>query len=109
MTRVFVYPVSLDTQVAVRPESLFFAPVDDDWLKPRIVEVEAIEDRREEGDHFDQIAFTVRSNDPAYDGQAFDVLIPVLLRDNDTAGVLVSETRLTLVESDWAPCSRAIA
>jgi hypothetical protein len=97
---VFVYPVSLDTQVAVRPESLFFAPVDDDWLKPRIFEVEAIEDRREEGDHFDQIAFTVRSNDPAYDGQAWDVLIPVLLRDNDTAGVLVSETRLTLVESD---------
>lgn len=97
---VFVYPTSLGDQVLVRPESLFFAPVDDNWLNPRIFEIEAIEDEVEEGFHSDQIGFTVRSADAVYDGQAFDVFLPVLLNDNDTAAVRVTETTLTLVESD---------
>ena len=97
---VFVYPASLDSQVLFRPDSIFFAPVDDDWLWPRSFEVEAIEDDLEEGTHSEQVSFTVRSADLAYDGQAFDLYIPVVLTDNDLAGVAVSETLLTLVESD---------
>jgi len=97
---VFVTPVSRDTQLVFRPDSIFFAPVDDDWLKPRTITVQTIDDQVEEGIQEDDLSFVIRSADPAYDGQAFDVLIPVIITDNDLAAVAVSETLLTLVESD---------
>ena len=97
---VFVYPASGNSQVFFRPDSLVFAPVDDDWLNPRTIAVEAFEDQVEEGEHSDLVNFEVRSHDPDYHGQAFDLFIPVVLADNDLAGVAVSETLLTLVESD---------
>jgi hypothetical protein len=102
---VFVYPASRDSQIFFRPDSIFFAPVDDDWLPERVIEVQAFNDDVREGDHVDEISFVVRSGDPAYDGQGLDVLIPVFVTDNDIAGVAVSETLLTLVESSMGAVS----
>ncbi len=97
---VFIYPVSRDSQVAWRPDSLVFAPVDDDWLRPRTLTVVVLPDQVEEGPHEDALSFLVRSADARYDGQGPDQIIPILIGDNDTAGVAVSDTLLTLVESD---------
>jgi len=99
---IFVVPVSRDSQIFFRPDSVFFAPVDDDWLRPRVITVEAREDAVDEGEHLDAVDFQVRSRDEVYAGQAAGISIPVVLADNDHAGVAVSETLLTLVESDQA-------
>ena len=97
---VFVFPVSRDSQVSWRPDSLVFAPVDDDWLRPRTLTVVVLPDRVEEGPHADELSFLVRSGDERYDGQGPDLTVPILIADNDVAGVAVSETLLTLVESE---------
>jgi hypothetical protein len=97
---VFVHPACRDSQLDFWPDSIFFAPVDNDWLQPRLITVRALEDDVDEGPHTDELTFTVRSRDPAYDGQGLDLAIPVILADNDLAAVAVSETLLTLVESD---------
>jgi hypothetical protein len=97
---VFVFPVSRDSQVSWRPDSLIFAPVDDDWLRPRTLTVVVLPDQVDEGLHADELGFLLRSNDSDYDGLGGDLAIPVVITDNDFAGVALSETLLTLVESE---------
>lgn len=86
-------------QIRVEPDTLIFPPVDDEWASVRTIEVWAIDDEIAEGPHTDALTLTVMSNDAAYDGQGGAALIPVVIADDDGAGVALSETVLTLVES----------
>jgi|GEM_PF-5509989 len=97
---VFVYLAPADSQVTVEPSVLVFAPVDDEWLDTRSVTVLAVDDSVDEGPHTDQVTVRVESTDPAYEAFDTGLPIPVAVTDNDLAGVLISETYLTLVESD---------
>jgi Calx-beta domain len=86
-------------QVHVEPDTLFFPPVDDEWAAVRTIKVWATNDEIAEGPHADALTLTVVSSDAAYDGQGGAALVPVVIGDDDGAGVAISETLLTLVES----------
>lgn len=88
-----------DEQLAIEPDSLVLPPIDDDWSGVRTISVRALDDRRQEGPHTDVIDVLVFSRDEAYRGQGGEGLVPVLITDDDLAGVAVSETLLTVVES----------
>ncbi len=96
---VWVYVTADDSQVVADPDTLFFAPIDDDWTLPQTVTVSALDDEVDEGIHQDAISVRVGSNDAVYNDQGGAGLVPVLITDNDLAGVHVTETALTLVES----------
>lgn len=88
-----------DEQLTIDPDSLVLAPVDDDWAGVRAISVRALDDRRQEGPHTDAVDVLAFSRDLAYDGQGGEALVPILITDDDLAGVAVSETLLTVVES----------
>ncbi len=96
MVRIF----SADDQVSLSPDTLIFVPVDDSWAEPRIVSVEAVDDDIREGIHADSVTILSHSLDAAYTGQTGEGAVPVVVADNDTIGVLISESSLTLVESE---------
>jgi hypothetical protein len=96
MVRIF----SANNQIQLSPDTLTFVPVDDSWAEPQTISVEAVDDDIREGDHVDAVTILSLSLDTAYADQTGEGAVPVLIADNDTIGVLISETSLTLVESD---------
>ncbi|MBU8869608.1 MAG: hypothetical protein KOO60_01920 [Gemmatimonadales bacterium] len=86
-------------QVQIDPDTLVFPPVDDEWAAECEINVRAMDDNVQEGPHEDALTIVVTSNDKAYEGQGGVAIVPVLIGDNDCAGVTVSDTLLTLVES----------
>lgn len=97
---VRVLMLSADEQVSVSPETLLFVPIDDQWSYPQPVTVSAVDDAVREGEHHDSVAILTRSRDGAYNQQTGEGVVPVVIADNDSVGVLISESSLTLVESD---------
>ncbi len=97
---VRVHLFSANDQITMSPDTLIFVPVDDQWAHPLTVTVEAVDDNISEGDHEDIITMLSLSVDPAYTNQTGEAAIPVLIADNDSVGVLISESSLTLVESE---------
>ncbi len=96
MIRVF----TANSQVTLTPDTLIFVPVDDSWAEPRIISVEAVDDDIREGTHQDVLTILSQSLDSAYTSQTGEGPVPVIIADNDTIGVLISESNLTLVESE---------
>ena len=86
-------------QIEADPDTVLFVPVDDDWARPRTVSVRAADDRIAEGPHTSAVTVLAVSRDADYDGQGGAGAVPVTIADNDLAGVDVSESSLTLVES----------
>ncbi len=91
---------SAQNQTWAHPDTLVFPPVDDDWARRLSTEIYAVDDRIAEGPHADAMSVVAYSRDPDYDGQGGPDALPVLLSDDDTPGVAVSETLLTLIESE---------
>jgi hypothetical protein len=84
------YHAQIDT-----PTTLTFTVAD--WNVPQTITLSAIDDELMEGDHSDTLAFVVTSADSDYE-QFVISDVPVAITDNDTAGVTVSESSITLVE-----------
>ena len=97
---VLVYIFSTNNQITMVPDTLVFAPVDDQWAEIQPVSIEAIDDDILEGIHDDFITIISHSADSAYAHQTGEGAVPVLIADNDSVGVIISETSLTLVESE---------
>lgn len=91
---------SATDQVILSPDLLTFVPVDDNWAQPQIINVEALDDAVHEGLHNDSLTILTESLDTAYANQTGEGPVPVLIADNDTIGVIISESSLTLVESE---------
>ena len=89
-------------QIAVTPSEAVFAPVDDDWTRIQSLAVSAVNDDVDEDDTLDALTVTAVSGDGDYDGQGGADWVPVRVTDNDGAGVYISESALTLVESEDA-------
>lgn len=96
--RILILPAGEELTVA--PETLLFVPVDDEWSYPQTVVVSAIDDPDQEGLHHDAVTILAESTDDRYDLQSGEGPVAVAVADNDSAGVLISESSLTLVESD---------
>lgn len=88
-----------NAQIEADPDTVIFVPVDDDWTLPRVVAVSAADDLIDEGPHESTVSVLAVTTDPGYDGQGGEGVVPVAITDNDRAGVHVTETSLTLVES----------
>lgn len=88
-----------NAQIEAEPDTVLFVPIDDDWTIPRVVAVSAADDLIDEGLHEATVSVLAVSADADYDGQGGAGMVPVTITDNDHAGVQVSETDLTLVES----------
>ncbi len=91
---------SANDQVLLSPDLLTFVPVDDSWAAPQTINVSAVDDEIHEGPHDDAITILSESLDPPYANQTGEGAVPVMIADNDTIGVLITETSLTLVESE---------
>lgn len=96
---VFVHLEAVGGQAVAEPATLVFPPVDDDWEPARTATITAIDDLVDEGAQQDALTVLVESRDTVYDGQGGPGLVPLAITDNDRAGVVVSETRLDIVES----------
>lgn len=96
---VRVVVTSADSQIVADPDTVLFIPVDDDWSLPQVITVRAVDDLVAEGAHLDAVSLLVVSGDPVYNNQGGTDVVPVFITDNDLAGVHVTETALTLVES----------
>ncbi len=78
------------TQVSAAPAPLTFTP--GNWNQVQTVTVTAIDDAIDEADpHAGHVAFALSSVDPVYNGLPASAL-SVQVGDNDTAGVIVSES-----------------
>lgn len=97
---VFVDVRSDNLQVTLTPPQLQFVPIDDAWAEAKLITVTAIDDDLDEGLHTDHLSVFTHSTDRRYEGQGGPALIPVVVTDNDLAGVSISESSLTLVESE---------
>ncbi len=86
-------------QAVAEPAVLVFPPVDDEWARARTATISAVDDLLQEGTQADALTVLARSNDAAFDGQGGVGLVPLVIADNDNAGVIVSETSLHLIES----------
>lgn len=86
-------------QAVADPAELVFVPIDDDWARPRTASISAVDDLVEEGPHQDALTVLAVSRDTAFDGQGGPGLVPLQITDDDLAGVAISETLLSLVES----------
>jgi len=97
---VVVHVFSNNDQVVLTPDILTFVPVDDSWAEPRNISVAAVDDAIREGDHDDFVTILSQSPDASYTNQTGSGAVPVLIADNDTIGIVISESSLTLVESE---------
>jgi hypothetical protein len=80
--------------VTVQPATLTFTP--DNWHQPQTVVVTALDDNIDEGDRqVTLLSHSVRSADPAYHGLSVPTLAVTIL-DDDSAGVLITPTLLTV-------------
>jgi hypothetical protein len=96
---VLVLVAAGNAQVSATPETLIFVPLDDDWTLPRLVTVRAADDLIDEGPHTSTVAVLAVSRDADYNGQQGTGVVPLVIADNDRAGVRISESALTVVES----------
>ncbi len=96
---VRIVVTSPDSQLVVEPDTVVFVPVDDDWARPRAVTLLAADDWVDEGPHTAAVSVMAISADADYDGQGGAEMVPAAITDNDRAGVHVTETALTVVES----------
>ncbi|MCW2972951.1 MAG: hypothetical protein JWN72_1224, partial [Thermoleophilia bacterium] len=91
-----VIQLTPDAQIGlVTPGTLTFTPTN--WNVPKTVTVKAIDDFIAEGTHHGFLKQVAVSGDPLYDGFPLDD-VDVRITDNETAGVRLSKTRLTLAE-----------
>ncbi|MCP4290307.1 MAG: hypothetical protein GY780_00555 [bacterium] len=97
---VWVYAFETNSQVILDPDTLIFVPVDDSWAAPQAVTVQAIDDAISEGLHEDIVTVVSYSRDSEYGNQSGEGPVVVAIADNDSVAVLISETSLTLVESE---------
>jgi hypothetical protein len=80
--------------VTVQPATLTFTP--DNWHQPQTVVVTALDDDIDAGDqHVTQLSHSAVSADPAYHGLSVPTLAVTIL-DDDSAGVLITPTLLTV-------------
>ncbi|MBW3670684.1 MAG: fibronectin type III domain-containing protein, partial [Acidobacteria bacterium] len=86
-----------DTEGRVDPGSLSFTSVN--WAQPQTVTVFAVDDDVVDGDQTYQITLSATSGDPDYDGIAIPP-IEVSNRDDDRAGITVSQTGGTTVTTE---------
>jgi hypothetical protein len=86
-------------QAVAEPSVLVFPPVDDEWARARTATISAVDDLLQEGEQVDALTVLANSRDDAFDGQGGVGLVPLVIADNDNAGVIVSETDLHLIES----------
>jgi hypothetical protein len=96
---VFVELAAVGGQALAEPAVLVFPPVDLEWAQPLTATVTALDDRWEEGLQHDALTVLAVSRDADYDGQGGVGLVPLVIADDDLAGVAVSETYLDLVEA----------
>jgi Ca2+-binding RTX toxin-like protein len=83
--------ITADSQVTVSVTSLVFTP--GNFATPQNVTVTAVNDTAAEGPHTGTITHSATSTDPAYSGAAFAISSVIAqIIDNDTPGVLVTET-----------------
>jgi hypothetical protein len=71
----------------------------DDWDNARDITVTAIDDEVAEGTHESKISHSASSLDPTYSDLG-PIHVTVTIEDNDTAGIVVSPTSLTVAEPD---------
>jgi hypothetical protein len=90
-----VVNIAGDAQISVSPASLTFTP--QNWDTPQTVTVSAVDDSVIEGAHTAVITHSVVSADTGYNGLAV-ADVSVSIEDNDTAGVVFSETSVNVTE-----------
>ncbi len=97
---------TLDGQVTVvdnaQPLRTYIEFTDANWSVPQTVRVEAVDDFMDEDDDEDRIFHTVTSDDARFDGFS---LAPLAVRivDNDTAGLIITETDGSTVVGGGSP------
>ncbi len=96
---VFVELAADGGQAVAEPATLVFAPDDDEWSRPRTAVVTAVDDDLDEGAHVDALTVLAVSRDADYDGQGGPALVPLVVTDNDRAGVAASASFIELVEA----------
>jgi len=80
----------------ITPEPITFTP--DNWDQAQTVTIAAIDDEVFEGEHTGLLTQTISSNDTNFDG--IEVApITVAIADNDSAGLLLSKTDVTVSEA----------
>jgi hypothetical protein len=84
-----------ESEATVEPASLTFTA--SNWATPQQVTVTGVDDDVDDGDQTVTITHAASSADSAYDGASIDD-VNVTLEDDDTAGVSVSKSALTLSE-----------
>jgi hypothetical protein len=87
--------LSPDDEVTVEPAVVVFAV--DSWDEPQIVTVTAVDDDVAEGAHTGRVGHTVTSADERYEGLAVPEVV-VAITDNDTPGVRIEPTSLSILE-----------
>jgi hypothetical protein len=101
--------VDPDTQTDVgpgagQPINLIFTPTN--WNAPQTVTVTAVDDLAAEGMHTSIITHTAVSADPNYNGISIRNVTTSVI-DNDTAGVIITQTGGTTEVSETGPTSDA--
>ncbi|MEM7028701.1 MAG: FG-GAP-like repeat-containing protein [Chloroflexota bacterium] len=87
--------VSTDSQVTANPTTVIFTALN--WSENQTVTVTAVDDDLVEGVHASTINHTVSSNDGDYNGFSLSN-VSISVTDNDSAGVSVNPTGLTISE-----------
>lgn len=83
--------VTLSTGSQVEGDVTTVVFTSDNWDTPQTVTISAIDDFVAEGDHTGTVSHTVTSDDADYDGLGADDVV-VNVADNDTAGVVITES-----------------
>lgn len=98
---------SVGGQAVADPAVLVFVPDALEWARPRTATIAAVDDLWEEGEQADALTVRAVSRDGEYDGQGGVGLVPLVIADDDRAGVAVSDTYLELVEAPAGVLERA--
>jgi|GEM_PF-2346984 len=90
--------VSPDGQLQTDSPTVEFTPAN--WDQPQVVNVSAVDDAVDEGEHSGSITHSVSSGDAGYDGIVMNA-VSVTITDNDAPGVLAfSVSSLSVSEGD---------
>lgn len=96
-TAPVIVTIKPDDQTTVNLTMVVFDT--DDWNTPKDITVTAVDDGIAEGIHDSAIKHSASSLDPNYTGLD-PVYVTATIEDNDTAGIQVSPTALTVAEPD---------